>query len=140
MKLWNYVFIFTTIALFFLLAGIDVAGISTITDNLGFTDLTSTDREISFDSGWNDEVFKIVGLIAGAGILIGIFARGKPENYLIAGILSGGLLVLFGGFMYSIINFAFIEAEWIGYVTLVIMAPLSAGFLFSLVEFIRGTD
>lgn len=45
-------------------------------------------------------------------------------------------IILFTG----VIAYAFTQQDWIGYLTLIIVAPLTIGFIISAVEFFRGTD
>jgi len=142
MKVWNYVFISVALSLFFWMAGIEIGGMFNLLTNLGFM----ANGELSLNS---NNVFRlaVLGLLIAAGIAgiaIGIFTKAKTENYVILPIITGvGLsfgLVTFINLGYSIIDYGFKQAGWIGYITLMIFGTLTIGFIFALVEFFKGTD
>lgn len=143
MKVWNYVFISVALSLFFWMAGIEIGGMWELLTNLGFINSAGS---LSLNS---NNIFRtvILGVLVAAGvagIAIGVFTKAKTESYVVLPILTGvGLsfgLVTFINLGYSIINYGFSQAGWIGYITLMIFGTLTIGFIFALVEFFKGTD
>ena len=139
MKLWNYLVIFVTIAIFFWIAGIDVVGITGILQTIGILDADGA-RNINSSNTLRTVILATLAAGAVVGITIGFFTKSKSENYVILPILTGTLLIVFMSFSYNIMSYAFTQGEWVGWITVMIFAPLGTGFLWSLIEFFRGTD
>ena len=84
----------------------------------------------------------LVGLLVAAsvaGITIGFFTKSSSENYVILPFIIASI-VLFVLPMMGIMSVAKAQADWIFYITLLIMAPLIIGFGVALYEHFRGTD
>ena len=139
MKVWNYLIIFVSIALLFWMAGIDVTGVTDILNKIGIIDAEGA-MNINSANTLRTTIIALLVLGAASGIAIGFFTKSKSENYVILPIITGTLLVVFINFSYNIMNYAFSQGDWVGYITLMIFGPLSVGFAWSLIEFFRGTD
>jgi putative effector of murein hydrolase LrgA (UPF0299 family) len=73
------------------------------------------------------------------GIVIGYFTKSSPEVYLLAPL--AGLFVLFVGDIISIINYVNATGtDWIKWIVVLILSPLSVGYLISVVDWWRGSD
>ena len=143
MKVWNYIFIFVGLSLILWVAGIEVVGVKILLNTIGFLDEHGV---INLDSGNTMRTAIIALLVAavGAALVIGFITKSQSENYVILPIITG-TGITFGIFVfidlgYSIISYGFGQADWIGYITLLIFGPLVIGFLLALIEFFRGTD
>ena len=138
MKIWNYVFISTFIALFMGIAGVPVGQevLTAIGINLaaGTSALGTSLLYLAVDG--------IIGLFAGVGVIvIGLLVGQKSENFIVAGIVSAALIVFLGTF-YGILQQAMTYSSdpWIGWIVWIVFVPLTVGFIFGIAEFLRGTD
>jgi len=140
MKLWNYLFIFTGVAVFMAMAGLDVAGFSDMFDIIG---LTTTDTGIgSFkieSTLWNF-IFGTSGLLvavlSSSAIGIGTFIYTKDKSFLMIPVITGVFFYWISVFI-SIINYTR-DYPVFGIICAVIMIPLTVGFIVSCVEWFLG--
>lgn len=151
MKLWTYIVIMLGLELILVLAGIPIPGVNSgdnpLLERLGIS--TSNDVNVNpegdlYKSIFDDNLGILMGLL-GAAIVIGYITKSASENYAILPLIvgTGGLsfgLYTFYSLFHATTSYAFSLGSWEGYVTLVIMSPLSVGFLISIIEFFRGTD
>jgi len=142
MKVWNYIMIFTGLSVFFWMAGIELTGTVDLLTKIGFLN----EGVVNLDSynTLRTTVLTMLAAAAAAGIVVGFITKSSSENYVILPFITGvgvsfGLLI-FINLGYSIINYAFTQADWIGYITSMIFVPLTVGFIIALLEFFRGTD
>jgi len=142
MKVWNYIIMFVVISVLMFLAGIEITGVTNLLIKIGILQ----EGAINLDSNntFRTTAIALLALAVGAGLIIGFITKSQSENFIILPFITGtgiafGLFV-FINLGYSIINYGFTQADWIGYITLVIFAPLTIGFIVSLIEFFRGTD
>ena len=137
MKFWNYIILSVGLALLFELAGIPIA--TSLLNTIG----VSVDTGLSVKSAsLYLAIFGVGGILIGitAGIIIGAITRTPPENYIILPIIIGTGTLFLAPFV-SIANYAINNYDgWIAYPTLFLMTLLSIGFVWSMVEFFRGTD
>ena len=94
-------------------------------------------------SNFKDFILGSAGILAIVGIstfVIGLFVKFSGENLIILPFITGMLAVFIeaaaGVINYSIGN----HPTWVSGIIILILAPLTFGYLFSLVEFFRGTD
>ncbi|KKN14981.1 hypothetical protein LCGC14_0990610 [marine sediment metagenome] len=138
MKAFNYSIMILGMLLLLEMGGIDVG-----TNLLSLVGIDATTFSFSTSNFFN-AIFGATGilLIAGiaAGLLVGFLTKTSPENYIILPFITTVLVVFLQGF-YGIINYSFANNPiWISQLILLILAPLTVGYAFSLVEFFRGTD
>ena len=135
MKVWYYVLMSAFLGLLFEMAGIPVGA-----EVLSYIGISSTGTGIK-TAGMYLAIFGTAGIIIGivAGILIGTFTRTSPENYIILGFITGGLTVFTSTFI-GIINVTATYSTWLRSIILLILGPLTIGYVLSMVEFFRGTD
>lgn len=147
MKLFNYIIIYLGLAMIFELAGISIA--KTLLDYVGinFSGVGSVDFEAA---KYYKIVIYVLGLAVVGGIIIGLFSRANPENYILVGLINGAngivgitlfLTVTTGIIAKSLALFP-LASDWafISYITIFIMGLLGAGFIWTLTEWFRGTD
>lgn len=106
------------------------------TDSFG----VSTGNFMDFIFGRSGILFSVGAL---GGLFVGVLARTSPENYIILPFITGVLGVFVGGF-YGVVQYLIANVNtgqfWIAQLMILILAPLTIGYVFSLVEFFRGTD
>jgi len=137
MKAYNYSIIILGMLLLLEFGGITVGtnllsivGIGT--DSFGFS--TSNFWNFIFGSGG----ILIVGI--GTGLIVGVLTRSSPENFIILPFITSILILFIQGF-YGIVNYSISNnPAWISSIIILILAPSTVGYAFSLLEFFRGTD
>ncbi len=138
MKFWNYIIIFTTLTLLFWIAGIDVVGITGLLTYVGFLNAEGI-VQINSNNALRIVIFVLLAGATAVGIAISFLTKTKSENYIILPFIITGI-VLFLNIPWSITTYAFSQAQWVGYITALIMIPLGVGFLIASYEHFRGTD
>ena len=139
MKVFNYIII--TLGIIFLL---HLLGINTGSTILNIVGINENGMFID-SSGFYNYIFGATGIlmliVAGAGIVAGLFTQAKTENLIILPLI-GAYLVNFATALISIINYSLTGdvPSWMGLIIIAILGPLTVGLVFSLVEFFRGTD
>jgi len=137
MKAYNYSIMILGMLLLLEFGGITIGTnllsiIGVGTDSFGFT--TSNFFDFIFGSGG----LLLIGL--GAGLAVGFITKSSPENFIILPFITSILAIFLQGF-YSIVNYSISNHPvWISSLMILILAPLTVGYAFSLVEFFRGTD
>lgn len=134
MKIYTYVVMIVGIMIFLGLAGIN----STTGYVLGTLGLI--DNAPSFqDTGLFNAVIALFTAVGVGGLVIGFFTKTSPESYLIIPFVL--ILMVFIGDLISLIAYVnSLGTAWIGYVVLMILAPLIVGYLVAIVEWWRGVD
>ena len=139
MKVFNYIIL--TLGMIFILhlAGIDTG--STILNIVGIND-----NGLFIDSsGFYNYLFGAGGILmliaVGAGIVASLYSGAKTENFIILPLITA-YLVNFVTAIVSVMNYCFTgdSPSWLTYLIMALLAPLTFGLVFSLVEFFRGTD
>ncbi len=135
MKVWYYVLMSAFLGLLFEMAGIPVGS-----EVLSYIGISSDGTGIK-TAGLYLLIFGTTGILVGivGAILIGTFTRTSPENYIILPFIVGGLTVFMSTFI-GIINITATYSTWLRAIVLLIMAPLTVGYVVAMVEFFRGTD
>ena len=141
MKIWNYVFIITGLALFLEFAGISVSGFKAFLDLIGVSLNSTGITSIDIASGFWEAVLGSSGILISitAGIIIGAITRTSPENYIILPLITGTIFI-YGSIIYGIAQYALAFGSWIAILSSLLLIPLGVGFTIALVEFFRGTD
>lgn len=140
MKVWNYVYLLVGVSILLELMGLDLSGTG-ILSAIGYS-RSATAINFDFTLGTFFSSFLLIGTLAGAatGIIVGLFTRATPENYIVYGMVTGGTLTLFTGVITQIVGGISGAAMWIQGLTIIIIAPFAIGYLLALAEFLRGTD
>lgn len=142
MKLWNYLVIFTGVAVFMALAGLPVAGFTTLFDTIGLTLSDTGVKSFEIESTLWTFIFGTEGLLIlliGSGAVgIGTFLYTKDKSFLMIPIITG-VFVYWISVLVSIINYTRDYPIW-GVISAVIMIPLTLGFIVSCVEWFLIKD
>ena len=135
MKVWYYVLMSAFLGLLF-----EMAGISVGSEVLSYIGISATGTGIKTAAMYL-AVFGSVGILIGivGGVIIGAFTRSSPENYIILPFIIGGLTIFTSTFI-GIINITATYDTWLRSIILLIIGPLTIGYVVAMVEFFRGTD
>lgn len=147
MKVWNYLIIFLAMMLF-----LEFIGIHTTLNgmlNIVGVDISPIDSSVnSADIKQSDFWSNLFGVGTGVlmlvvtvgGIIAGLFGKAFDTKLLVLPFITGTML-LFAGTGWIIIQQAMLTGEqWIIALIVTIWIPVIAGFIYSLMEFIGGTD
>ena len=137
MKVYNYSFLMIGMVLLFEMAGVET-GASSLLDILGIGTNTFTLTTSTFRNAILGSAGILIGI--GAGILIGTMTRSSPENFIILPFIIGTLGLFIQSFGSILVWIVGQDFGWIKSILILILAPLTVMYLFSLVEFFRGTD
>ena len=136
MKVYFYLVISVGLMILLNMAGIQVPS-NLLIDSLNIFDLEN------FTSSTFYKALVGVMIFGVASIGIGALLRTSLESSLIAGFVSGTLVLLLGDIISIYIHMRKIGAEipsWTANLALLIIAPFIIGYAISLIEFWRGTD
>ncbi len=131
MDIYKWIVILVGMTVLFNLAGLPT-GAGLILD---FAGINLQDNPENFNLG---NLVLIVGAVFAAvglgGLAIGIATKQNPIPFILAASFMG-LLVSFVGDTIVIITYTFGNfADWVGWITLLILLPLNIGYIFSLVD------
>lgn len=149
MKLWNYLVIFTGMALLLQMGGITVPVFNQLFNLLSVNFNGSTLTSVNSDSTlWNIIFNSTSGLLATLGIfsviVIGFFVTERGKNALVAIYLTGTAIIWLSVIL-AIVSYTLgITSDgtnqWIGYVLALILIPLSLGYIQSSIDYFTGVD
>ena len=133
MKVYFYVVITLGLMILLNMAGIEVPS-NYLINNLNIFDLENFTNSTFY--------LELIGvlLVSIGFIIIGSFTRTPPESSLIAGFVSGTLVLLVGDIISIYIHMKSLGVDWAANLTLLILAPFLIGFIISAIEFWRGAD
>lgn len=141
-KIWNYVVIITGISLLMALGGLQIAGFSTLFQQIGLT--TNSNGISNFEvtsSLWNS-IFGTTGLLiailGGSAIGIGAFIYTQDKAFLMIPIITGTFFYWISAIV-SIVNYTKGYPVF-GVICGIILVPLTVGFILSCVEWFMGLD
>ena len=139
MKVFNYIMLLSGFIVLLEIAGIPTGadGVRTL---IGFAtgqvDITASNF---FDAIFSADLGILLIGLAGS-IVTGFVLRGRLENFIILPFITG-TLIFFAQVFQSIITEALKSGQtWESWIILLILTPLTVGYIFSLVEFFRGAD
>ena len=146
MKVWNYMAIMLTMMVFLFFLGFEPAGSGEILSSTGIQINSTTGELIEGDvsnSSWYSKLFNstdglliLVGL--GGAIIVGFFTKQFEWKIVLLGFFSA-FVVKFASFGWSIVTLAQSTGEtWLIGIVATVFLPLTAMFLFSLVEWFGG--
>lgn len=142
MKVWNFVVIFTGLALLLELGGIRSSGFTDLFRLIGITlDSTGiTDFNLS-GSGFYNAVLGSSGILLalGTGVVIGFFTRSSPERFIILPFITG-TLYFYGSIMVGLVSYGISYSGWVAAIGVLLLVPLSIGFITALVEMFGTSD
>lgn len=148
MKVWNYMFIMLTLIIFLSFIGLAPTGSDAILNNLSIGINSSTGELTNGDisnSGWSDLLFnKTNGLILligiGGAVIVGLFTRTFDWKIVLIAFFTS-IVVKFISVGWSIIQLAqSTNQSWLVAVVATVFLPLTAMFVFSIVEWFGGGD
>ena len=146
MKLWNYMVMLVAMMIFMEFVGIPT-GLSLVLNTVGINinpvthELINADIESSSLFNW---IFAATGVLVvlagGAAVIVGLFAKSYDTSLVIlpAIISVGGLFA--GTFGFVIQHISSYGDSWATKIVVIIFGTLGVGFLWSCVEFFRGSD
>ena len=133
-KLFTYVIILLMLSLLFGLFGTGTAVGATMSA-FGIT---------SGGINWHSsQIYGIMIALIAAGaiaIYVGFISKSSTESGVLVNIGLITLLLTFVSDFIAIINYGFSQGVFAGYIGLILLAPLYAGFVISIIQFWRGTD
>ena len=132
-KVHGYILTMVIISIALYIAGF--AG-STVKQILTYTGLLP--GAINSNSSMWVAIAAVLAVATLGGIVVSFFTKSSPRAYVLATFATG--LSFFGFLGYSIILTAFQQEAWVGYITLLIIGPLSVGFFFALIDWCWGSD
>jgi hypothetical protein len=148
MKVWYYIVILTGLMIFLHIAGLP-SGASPVFNLVGISfSQNNTIQNVSMSAGgFYNTIFStetgnkgFLILAIGAGIVVGFLTKQSTENFILLG-FSTGIGVLYAGTLFGLITYVVSLGDTFTSTLLVlILTPLTIGYLFSLAEFFRGTD
>lgn len=136
MKVFNYTLMILGMLLLLAFAGIPLESniLSSFGLGIDFFNLTTS-------TGWNF-LFGAAGILIlglGAALVVGFITKSQTENYVLLPFIVS-ILIVFAGAFKSIIDYTLTIGGWVSGLTILILAPISIGYVISLAEFFRGTD
>ncbi|GAG28062.1 unnamed protein product, partial [marine sediment metagenome] len=96
---------------------------------------------LTTSTGWNF-LFGAAGILIlglGAALVVGFVTKSQTENYVLLPFIVS-ILIVFAGAFKSLIDYTLTIGGWVSGLTILILAPISIGYVISLAEFFRGTD
>lgn len=141
MKLWNYIFIFTGLALLLEFGGIHSSGIASLVRLIGITTNSTGITNFKITSSLWNAILGSSGILISLvfGVSVGYLTKSSPENYIILPLITG-TLYFWGSVIVGIVIYGINYSPWIATGGVLILAPFAVGFFLALVEFFRGTD
>lgn len=149
-KIFTYIFLIVGLMLLFRAAGIiGESGIMLGTYELhraGNLTVSSGLANLKASDFWSFSIGKIIQLLTVTGVIIGVWIAKSPYQALSAG-LASGILIKFIGDLVIIMDKINTgsgalsgQYSWVGWIALLIMAPIIFGYVIALWEWIGGRD
>jgi len=146
MKVWNYMSIMLTMMVFLFFLGFHPAGVNEVLLTTGIQINSTTGELIEGDisnSSWYNKLFNatdglliLVGL--GGAIIVGFFTKQFEWKIVLLGFFSA-FVVKFVAFGFGIVSLAQSTGEtWLVGIVATVFLPLTAMFIFSIVEWFGG--
>ena len=148
MKVWNYMMIMLTMMLFLAFVGFPIAAGNSILATIGIQVNSTTGTLVTGDVGnsqWYDYLFNpTTGLLLVVGIsgavIVGFFTKQFDWKLVVVGFLIS-FVAQFAAVGLSIVQLAVTtEQDWLVAIVATIFLPLTAMFIFSIVEWFAGSD
>jgi len=142
MKLWNYIVTITGISILMAIAGLEVAGFTDLFKTIGLTINSSGIGNLDIQSTLWNKVFGTTGLlvsvISTTAVGIGTFLYTKDKSFLMIPLITG-VTFYWVSVLVSIINYSR-EYPIFGTIIILVLIPLTIGFIQSAVDFFLGND
>ena len=139
MKVFYYIVIIMGMILLLEYGGINT-GNSGLTDLIGFA---TGQLDVTTSSFFNALFDVNIGFLfagIGASIVVGLFAKGRLENFILLPFITGSL-IFFVSAMQSIVTYAEgAHSGWVSKLAVLILGALIIGLIISLAEWFRGSD
>jgi hypothetical protein len=148
MKVWNYMMIMLTMMLFLAFVGFPIAAGNSILATIGIQVNSTTGTLVTGDVGnsqWYDNLFNpTTGLLLVVGIsgavIVGFFTKQFDWKLVVVGFLIS-FVAQFAAVGLSIVQLAVTTGQdWLVAIVATIFLPLTAMFIFSIVEWFAGSD
>lgn len=142
MKLWNYIVLFTGVAIFMALAGLNVAGFTDLFNTIGLNISTTGIEDFAIESTLWSFIFGTSGLLITLGLSgavgVGTFIYTKDKSFLMIPIITS-VFFYWISVLISIINYTR-DYPIFGDISAIIMIALTVGFIISCVEWFLGIE
>lgn len=148
MKVWNYMMIMLTMMMFLAFVGFPIAAGNTILAAMGIEINSTTGVLVIGDvanSQWYDKLFNpttgwIVVAGIGVAIVVGFFTKQFDWKLVLVGFFTS-FAIQFVAVGWSIVQLAQSTGEsWLVAIVATIFLPLTAMYIFSIVEWFGGTE
>ena len=148
MKVWSYMSIMLTMMVFLFFLGYSPSGVDTTLEDAGIIINETTGELIKgdiSDSDWADDLFNLTdGLLVlaglGAALIVGLYTRTFEWKIVLLGFFTV-FVKKFLSFGWAIVQLAQSTGEgWLVAIVATIFLPLTAMFVFSIVEWFGGVD
>jgi len=134
-KIFTYIVITVGIMLFLNAAGFVTAG----SVALGWLGIEGGDLYVfKLSSLFTTFLVVALGALAASGVIIGIFGKGSLETSVTA-LYATPLIALIGDLILTV-TLAEPGTHWAGYLIMMLMSPLIAGYVIALYDWVRGRD
>lgn len=148
MKVWNYMMIMLTLMIFLSFVGVPLTGSDAILSSVGVSINSTTGELVSGDvasSEWYEKLFNpTTGLIllvgVGTAIVVGFLTKNFDWKLVLVGFFTS-FTVQFVSMGWKIVQLAQSTGEnWLVGIIATIFLPLTAMFVFSIVEWFGGAE
>lgn len=141
-RMYFYVLVAIVLTMMMNLLAIDIQGDGNVLDKVGLSGFMESGNVLDFSAGvFFSNLFGTSGILiivaAGAGIIISLFSRSQPENYVILPFITV-VLATFVGTLWSVLLTGAAYDNWIRIPLIILMGPFTIGYILSMVEWFRG--
>ena len=149
MKVWNYMFIMLTMMIFLSFIGMAPTGSQAILGNMSVVVNSTTGELVESDlasSSWSDYLFnpttgKLLLIVIAGAVIVGFFSKQFDWRLVLIGFFTS-FVAQFISMGWSMIQVAkdTVGGEWLIPIIATIFLPLTAMFIFSVIEWFGGTE
>lgn len=138
-KVYTYVVVTIGMCVLFSMAGLTTFSI------LSLIGISNTNNTFAFSTSTIfGALFGAAGVLilagAASGIAVGYITKSPSENFIILPFITGVLALFIGTYVDIVAQANATGSAWLPYLATLIFAPITVGYVVSLVEFFRGTD
>lgn len=147
MKVWNYMMIMLTMMIFLSFLGLAPTGTTEILNNMSIG-VNTTTGDVQGDltsSGWFNFLFNattgaLLAIGIGGAVIVGFFTKSFDWRIVLIGFFTA-FVAKFVSMGWSMIQLAQSTGQtWLVWIIFTVFVPLTAMFIFSIVEWFGGTE
>ena len=144
MKLFNYIFLLTGISILLALSGIQVAGFTELFNKIGLDINNNQFNNFKIDSTLWNVIFGTQGLLTAIGSMtligVGFFIYTQDKSFLMLPVITG-VFFYWMSVLVSISDYARVYGNSLfSTISLLIIVPLTVGFLIACIQWFLGID